>query len=49
MKRSVLFALLNLLFLFNYSQEVPIEIVDRVEQVNYIFEGEVINSQPYYN
>jgi hypothetical protein len=42
---SVVFLLSNTIF----GQEIPIDIVDRVNAVNYIFEGTVINSQPYYN
>lgn len=31
------------------SQEIPINIVERINEVNYIFEGQVINSEAYYN
>ncbi len=31
----------------SYGQEIPIDIIDRVNAVDYIFEGEVIKSTPY--
>jgi hypothetical protein len=32
-----------------FSQEIPLNIVDRINDVNFIFEGRVINSEPYYS
>jgi hypothetical protein len=31
-----------------FAQEIPLSIIDRINGVNFIFEGEVINSEPYY-
>ncbi|HIP35310.1 MAG TPA: T9SS type A sorting domain-containing protein [Crocinitomix sp.] len=32
-----------------FGQEIPISIIDRINSVNYIFEGEVISSEPYFS
>jgi hypothetical protein len=49
MKKIALIIINFLIFTQLFSQEVPIDIVNRVNSVNYIFEGEVIKSNPYYS
>ncbi len=44
---TILFFLLAINFL--HAQEIPINLVNRINAVNFIFEGKVINSQPYYS
>jgi hypothetical protein len=48
MKKTILFLTVVISTLL-YSQEIPISIIDRANTVNFIFEGVVINSEPYYN
>ncbi len=38
----------SLIFTKAIAQEIPLDIVERVNAVDYIFEGEVISSEPYY-
>jgi hypothetical protein len=42
-------SIIALLFISHFiqAQEIPISIIDRINTVDYIFEGEVINSVPY--
>ena len=50
MKKKLLI-ILGLMPIMNFvlGQEIPIDIIERVNNVNYIFEGEIISSEPYYS
>ncbi len=48
MKKIAVVILTVLTCIYAKAQEIPLDIVDRVNAVDYIFEGEVINSQAYF-
>lgn len=47
MKKILALIILTTIFIKGFAQEIPLEIVDRINTVDYIFEGEVLNSQSY--
>tara|TARA_R110002050_G_C8952967_1_gene513553 strand:- start:2628 stop:5105 length:2478 start_codon:yes stop_codon:yes gene_type:complete len=49
MKKLSVLSVLILTLNFVFGQEIPISIVDRLNSVNFIFEGTVIHSEAYYN
>lgn len=46
--KNLISILLLLLANITFCQEIPLNIVNRINDVNFIFEGRVINSEPYY-
>ena len=48
MKNGLLIITVMLSYLNVFSQEIPISILDRINQVDYIFEGVVLESKSYY-
>jgi len=46
--KTTLFIILTSAFVNLFSQEIPIPILERINQVDYIFEGVVIESNPYF-
>ncbi|MCZ2130266.1 MAG: T9SS type A sorting domain-containing protein [Bacteroidia bacterium] len=47
MKKILTLIILTTIFIKGFAQEIPLDIVDRINTVDYIFEGEVLNSQSY--
>jgi hypothetical protein len=48
MKKATFIVLGLILSIRIIAQEIPLDIVTRVNAVDYIFEGKVINSQSYF-
>lgn len=47
MKKILALIILTTTFIKGFAQEIPLDIVDRINTVDYIFEGEVLNTQFY--
>jgi hypothetical protein len=46
--KNLLLPILLAMTTLSFAQEIPLNIVNRINEVNFIFEGKVINSEPYY-
>jgi hypothetical protein len=48
MKKILTLIFLTITFIKGFSQEIPIDIIERINKVDYIFEGSVIDKKAYY-
>lgn len=48
MKKILTLIILTTIFIKGFAQEIPIEIIDRINTVDYIVEGSVIDKKSYY-
>lgn len=47
MKKILTLIIITTIYIKGFAQEIPLDIVDRINTVDYIFEGEVLNSQTF--